>query len=279
MRLSTTINFFIIQNDGTTEPYKAHVRRYHKLGYKALDAIFCGADGNNSPLMDANWERFVHDICDEAEKLGIKYCQGHLPYYADFAQKNDTREEAIRRSLLAFGKMGVQWAATHPGSVGAAPESKIFNREYFAPHIEFAKRQGVGIALENIFDSGNVRHYCGVVEELVDLVDSFNDPAVGVCWDFGHGNIMYPKSQAGCLRTIGSRLKMTHVHDNNGKSDQHLPPFFGNINWEEVVQTLREVNYTGAFSFEVVNHTYKISETLMMSEWAHVKAVGDYLLK
>lgn len=277
MELSTTINFFLWPYDGTTAQYRQHLQRYHSLGYTALDAIFAGAEAKTSPLMSDNWQHFIHDICDEAAKLGIKFAQGHLPYYADFSQVNDAKEEAIRRAIVAFADMGVPWAATHPANMGTG--SKEYNLQYFLQHIEAAKKAGVGIAIENIFDSGNRRHYCGVVEELIDLVDAFGDPsAVGICWDFGHGNIMYPKSQAGCLQAIGERLKMVHVHDNNGHTDQHLPPFFGNVNWQEVVLTLRAIGYDGTFSFEVVNHTYKVCEALMMSEWRHVRTIGEYLL-
>ena len=285
MTLSTTINFFILSQDGGIQTNLNHIRRYHDLGYTHLDAILIGADSPTSPIMSdgEEWRSFAHTVREEADKLGISFIQAHLPYYNNFCTEPilPRREEAITRVLEVCGILGVKWAVNHPGTVQKttdyAAKSKKACIEYFSPQIETAKKHGVGFAIENLFDSGGNRSYCGTVEELIDLVDSFKDDSVGICWDFGHGNLMYP-DQTEPLKQIGSRLKMTHVHDNNGQSDQHLPPFSGNIDWPAVVRALREIGYTGAFSFEVVNRTFKHSEALGMSEWAHVKKIGEFLL-
>lgn len=43
-----------------------------------------------------------------------------------------------------------------------------------------------------------------------------------------------------------------HIADNEGERDQHMIPFGkGNINFEEVVRTLREIDYEGLFNLEI----------------------------
>jgi sugar phosphate isomerase/epimerase len=42
----------------------------------------------------------------------------------------------------------------------------------------------------------------------------------------------------------------THLHDNDGKKDQHLPPFQGIIAWEKFLHGLLEAGYKGTYTFE-----------------------------
>lgn len=46
--------------------------------------------------------------------------------------------------------------------------------------------------------------------------------------NFGHANKMALNKEE-CLRMIGKRLKCLHVNGNNGRLDDHILPFSGNI--------------------------------------------------
>ena len=43
----------------------------------------------------------------------------------------------------------------------------------------------------------------------------------------------------------------THLHDNKGKTDDHLLPFQGAINWPSVLMAFRKVGYDGVWMFEL----------------------------
>ena len=103
-----------------------------------------------------------------------------------------------------------------------------YNLDYWSPFVDFALRNGVGFAFENMFQSGHHERYCSQVEELIDLVDAFKDPRVGVCWDTGHASVA-GQDQSAAIRMLGHRLKATHIHDNHGLpyGDEHLTPYFG----------------------------------------------------
>jgi sugar phosphate isomerase/epimerase len=53
------------------------------------------------------------------------------------------------------------------------------------------------------------------------------------------------------LRAAGRYLMALHIHDNHGERDEHLLPGRGNIAWQEVMQALRETNYSGVFMYEL----------------------------
>ena len=44
---------------------------------------------------------------------------------------------------------------------------------------------------------------------------------------------------------------MLHVHDNNGKYDQHLVPLMGVIDFKEFGKALKEIGFDGVFSLEL----------------------------
>jgi sugar phosphate isomerase/epimerase len=89
---------------------------------------------------------------------------------------------------------------------------------------------------------------------------------------------MVYSDQNECIRYIGKRLKATHVHDNDGTWDAHLPPFFGNVCWEPLIMTLKEIGYQGPFSFEVKRLPSYLPENTKMSLWAFTKVLGEHLL-
>jgi sugar phosphate isomerase/epimerase len=63
---------------------------------------------------------------------------------------------------------------------------------------------------------------------------------LNVCFDLGHANMQEGVESA--YRILKSRIRSTHVHDNNGKEDQHLFPLLaeeGTIAWPSAMQTLR----------------------------------------
>ena len=42
-----------------------------------------------------------------------------------------------------------------------------------------------------------------------------------------------------------------HLHDNDGRSDLHLPPGAGTIDWAAVVLALKDAGYDGTITLEV----------------------------
>jgi sugar phosphate isomerase/epimerase len=94
-----------------------------------------------------------------------------------------------------------------------------------------------------------MRRFASHAAELAAMIDVWKEPGVGACWDFGHANFLY-KDQRPALRTIGKRLKATHINDNYGSSDEHMFPFHGSVNWRAIMPVLVEIGYEGDFTYE-----------------------------
>lgn len=289
MRLSTTINFFIDEDDGSYSAYLEDLRHYASLGFRYLDAIFCSADLQGSPLRTDRWKEWAETIRREADALGITFVQSHVPFY-NFCDPCtgiiEDKEEIIRKSMVCTRILGAKWTVAHPGTDYGTSliehGSKRKNIDYFSRHLEFASQHDIGICIENMADfpgQGFRRSYCATVEELADLVDKLaeNYENVGICWDFGHANLVY-HDQVPCLKYLGKRIKVTHVHDNSGREDEHRVPYLGNVNWKAVMPALSEIGYAGDFSFEVKRLASCVPESIKDSMWQHMKKTGEYLL-
>ena len=71
--------------------------------------------------------------------------------------------------------------------------------------------------------------------ELKEIVSESPD-SLGVCLDFGHANLQRPLFRLrDAIRELESGLIATHIHDNEGRSDQHMLPLMGNIPWDEAI--------------------------------------------
>ena len=105
---------------------------------------------------------------------------------------------------------------------------------------------GVRLALEVIPNA------ISTPESLVHLIEEDLDlDNLGICLDMGHALIMGDPVEA--IETCSGHLFTTHLHDNQGKSDDHLAPFEGAIDWDGVLLAMQKVGYDGAWMFEVAN--------------------------
>lgn len=86
---------------------------------------------------------------------------------------------------------------------------------------------------------------CHLIEDELDGLD------VGICLDYGHAHLMGDLSDA--IETVSGHLWTTHVHDNDGRSDDHRVPFAGRIDWDAAIMETQKIGYDGVLLFEVAD--------------------------
>ena len=111
---------------------------------------------------------------------------------------------------------------------------------------------GVRIALEVIPNelsrAGSLVHF---IEEDLEI-DTAEAPGVGVCLDFGHAHMDGDLLDA--IETVSGHLITTHVHDNRGRTDDHLVPFEGTIDWPAALTAVQKVGYDDTLLLEIAAH-------------------------
>ncbi|BCS34523.1 hypothetical protein TBR22_A37510 [Luteitalea sp. TBR-22] len=106
-----------------------------------------------------------------------------------------------------------------------------------------AERVGVQIAVEIIPNA------LSTARQLVRLIEDEERPELGICLDVGHARLQGDVIDA--LETVAGYLVTTHLHDNRGRADDHLVPFDGVIDWDELLIGFHKVGYDGTLLFEL----------------------------
>ncbi len=226
-----------------------------RAGFNYID--FSG----NYYLENADWLEETKRIKEGFDKIGLTVNQTHPPYVFEKYSDEDYREY-MRRAFEINKIMGAEYVVIHadkyiPDERGFNPERALMeNYDFYAPYVEYAKKHGFSVAVENLFEpvrNGIRTRFTSTVDEQLAVIEKFNDPAVVACWDFGHGKISNPTDPLGALARLGNLVRSTHVHDNivHFESDCHLPVYFGDTDWEGAVRHLKSIGYRGKFTYEV----------------------------
>jgi hexulose-6-phosphate isomerase len=125
-------------------------------------------------------------------------------------------------------------------------------REAVRKLLPLAEQAGVFLNIENIFASG----YLFSPQEMVEFVDSFQNPRVQIHFDTG--NVMLYQFPEHWIPILGKRIKNIHfkewdkrVHEFNLYTFR--PLLDGTTNWPAVIEALDKVGYRGYLTFEYFN--------------------------
>lgn len=159
--------------------------------------------------------------------------------------------------------------------------------DFLAP---MARELGITICIENLYDSQGghmVEGPCCDAERSAIRIDRMNkkyrEEVLGFCFDTGHANLVGLDFES-FLTTLGSRLKVLHIHDNDGISDLHQIPFTftrtrenrPSTDWEGLVRGLREISYDGVLSFETAPVLTAFPDAMKPKVLAFVADIGNY---
>ena len=179
------------------------------------------------------------------EQWGAKYSTA----YAD----NGKRQAAVREAAAALEiarTIPFGFAVLHLGTPSADAESGDNSRAAAARSLDeiraIADPLGVRIAAEVIPND------LSSAATLVAMLErDFDGSTVGLCLDFGHAHLMGDVADA--IEIAAEHLITTHVHDNRRRTDDHLVPYQGTIDWALALMTMRKIGYDGTFMLEVAN--------------------------
>lgn len=190
----------------------------------------------------AEVDRFARHV----KTRGIDVATFHLPFYTRFGHPSfkwlgfEDSDPEVRALALSMAKAIVNICPKYDcdavvlhGNGCEDPGDKTADENYrrclddFLPYCE---KRGVRIAIENIMTAQSV------TPVLRKLVDEYDSPYLWQCLDTGHAFINESMPEA--VKTCGSRLLTTHIADNHGQKDEHLVPYFGNIDWVAAYRAL-----------------------------------------
>lgn len=234
------------------------------------------------------------DICgfkDRLDSYGLKVNFAHGPMKYPFLYHCPdlfVEHDKMMKALEISAALSVKSFVIHLGSVldekgYVLPErSFVENVKYLRPYIEYGMSHDIGIAIENgtnqpwdvPMDSGRssepkMQEVSPSFDELIAISDAFfreyGKRVCGICFDTGHAFLAGLDLQKE-INKVGERLMVTHIHDNHGATDEHLPIGQGVIPWSEVCQGFANIRYNGELSLEL----YFPEEVMAVSKFSDV---------
>ena len=134
-------------------------------------------------------------------------------------------------------------AGTHPPANDNQPAAARRSLEEIA---DAAQAVGVRVAVEVIPNALSTP--AALVRLIEDDIEEFD---AGICLDYGHAHLMGDLGEA--IEEVSGHLLTTHVHDNRRRTDDHLPPFGGSIDWDVAMMETQKIGYDGVLMFEVAD--------------------------
>ena len=119
-------------------------------------------------------------------------------------------------------------------------------------------------------------------------IDDFNarygSEVLGFCFDIGHANLVHLDFDY-FLHTLGNRIKVLHLHDNDGVRDLHQVPFTftktrdntSSTNWPAFIQAMRDIDFNGTLSFETAPVLDSFPPELKDDALRLIAKIGQYL--
>lgn len=164
----------------------------------------------------------------------------------------EARQRALDEALAALyvaRRLPYRTLVVHAGLVKAQqPGPGANNRDAARRSIEAlaeaAEPLGVGVAVElvpnELSRAGSLVHF---IEDVLEA------GAASVCLDLGHARL--EGDVVDVIETVAEHVALVHAHDNRGRTDDHLLPFDGSIDWAAAMTALQKVGYDGPIVFEV----------------------------
>lgn len=256
-------------------------------GYRLMkEAGFDAVDFNFDEYLSTNavWSGKINDVytrpveevwtdfkphADAIAKYGLTVGQTHAPYPMLVDDRPDINEVMYLITVKCMdlsSRMGSRYIVVHPVTLSyrySRQEEHDRNVEMYKRLIPAARKYGQMICLENMFVEQNYHVMEGVCSDFAEaaaMVDELNAYAggelFGFCFDVGHANLL-GKNLYQSVMTLGDRIRILHIHDNDGVSDLHTLPYTFmrgwsglSTDWDGFLRGLREIGYKGVLSFE-----------------------------
>ena len=211
------------------------------------------------------------------------FALGHTAYWVGFGSSH----ENVRRGWIAEAKEMIHVASqlkitllnfhfnSRFGRVGATEQSRVIFLEKFTSAmkelVQFAASERVNLMLENVPpERGHPLESLDYFSHVMKAV-----PELGFHLDVGHAFIENRmKGVEDYIDAFQDRLVHTHLHDNHGKWDEHLPLGRGKINVRKVIKLLKEAHYERTTTFEVfTSHADAVrSREFFKKQWSKTSA-------
>ncbi len=224
------------------------------VGFEAIDLSLCDTACEFYALPEKELLPRLEALKNDIEKAGLFLSQLHGPWPTDDKSEQSRAEKMLfmRRAVWIANKLCCPYLVVHPvmpygwGEEADADIAFEMNLSFCRELCDYAAPFGVTVCVENM---PMTAHRISPMPRIVELVEAVERENCGICLDTGHANV-FGDDAGEMVRLCAPYLKVLHVHDNDGKRDQHLFPYIGTVKWDNFTTALQEIGYQGVLNIE-----------------------------
>lgn len=248
------------------------IKRIAAVGYETLDfwaySPHLGPDLYSTKKQRETVKKLVAD--NGLETVGMSMNGGGLALHINFSHSI----EQIRKTSVEYYKECVDLAkdidcprinmiSGHMVYGTSREQAWEWNRQCMKEVALYAGEKGIQVALHTLTPSES--RVMVTLDDALQMMNEINLESLKVMIDTADQNIT-DQNISDAIRKAGKDLVYFHANDNSGygQGDAHLPPGRGNVDWKQVMRTLKEINYQGDMTAQVhVGHPVDIDS------WCH----------
>ncbi|MCI8312744.1 MAG: sugar phosphate isomerase/epimerase [Lachnospiraceae bacterium] len=237
-----------------------------------------------------------------AKEAGIKIHQMHMPYplYIPGGKQklNQYLQEVVApKSLKVCEVFQCPYMVVHgfklAQHLGSEEAEWQQTEELLHSILPMAKEKGIILCIENLYTGTGghiVEGTCCNARKAAERIDRINQQygteVLGFCLDTGHANLVGLDFEDFIIR-LGKRLKVLHVHDNDGIGDLHQIPFTFtktrenkvSTDWDGFLRGLRAIEFDQVLSFETAPVLSAFPVELKEDALRLIARVGEYFIE
>ena len=244
-------------------------------------------------------EHFFSSHKKAAIANGITIHQMHMPYpiyvpYTTAQMNHYLMENVAVKSIRICSFLDCRYLVVHGFKLaellGSEQAEWEKTREFLMSIAPISKENGVILCVENLYNNigGHiVDGPCTDARLAAERIDQMNELAgaevFGFCFDTGHANLLGIDMEK-FVTTLGSRLKVLHIHDNDGIADLHQLPYTftktrenaSATDWDGFLKGLCQIHFDGVLSFETAPVLESFPEELKIDALKLIAGIGRY---
>jgi protein FrlC len=237
-------------------PFEEVLKRLARIGYKGVE-ISAASECGTFNYKDLD-EKRAKAVVEQSKSLGLKivsYDCELLPasgwnLASPYENIRKRTVEYICKSAIKAEELTAPVMVIVAGRVMyGTQKSRAWDWvvEGLKECAKVAHDHNVSLGLEHLtLLEGNV---VVTLEDLIAMIEDVAHPGLQALLDTGHVNVT-KESMTDYIYGLGDKLKHIHLDDNDGNSDDHLPPGMGNMDFAPMFKALKNIGYKAGISVE-----------------------------
>lgn len=181
-----------------------------------------------------------------AQKIGLNCTMIHCSYYEpklnSFWLPGQSGDEVMNDYIDQINQCG-RYTKNFVVHLNGSYESVVsaIGIERLKKILSVCEKYNLNLCVENVFSS----------EEIPYIFEHIQHPLLKICYDCGHRNYLTP--QFNICEKFGQYVAVLHLHENNGKDDEHKKLTVGSPFFNHFRDELQFVNQHVVMSYELKN--------------------------